>query len=241
MLNLNQLNFKRILPLAGIVAFSLCSCYSLYQLFNGMAKHPTWLFAIPAILTEVVTAWVVYQSVEQIRRITLSHSLKQDRRFYAIILALFVTVAIPTLAASVWANTLEFGSVLLGLLFPMASIGCAIGVALPDVIEQHRRRKQADEEARKQAIGQRKQERKSRQEVAALLATMGNEGATLRQLAVNPRQSLSTIAQSLSISRQAVSKHVSHLEQLGAIRRNGSGTITVLWDVRIIMGKSKIS
>lgn len=219
------------LPLAGIVAFSLCSTYSLYQLLNRSARHPTPLFWIPSVLVELVTAWAVYQIVEQARRVTLSNILKQDRRFYALILAAYVVVAVPTLAASVWANTLEFGNVILGLLFPVSSIGCAVGVALPDTLSRYERRKREASEEQKAERQRKRAERQRAQEQRQQLATLGKAAETLRLLAANPRQTQATIGEALGITRQAVGKHIERLEKAGAIKRNGAGTVTVVWEV----------
>lgn len=230
-MKLEDLNIKERLPLVGIVAFSLCSVWSLYHLLADSAKHTSWLFWLPAVLVELVTAWAVYQVVEQTRRVTRSNISKQDRRFYGLVLAAFVVVAIPTLAASVWANTIEFGHLLLGSLFPVGSIGCAIGVALPDTVARYEARREAEAGERKAERTRRKRRRKQAQEIDKMLTTLGKAAETLMLLAANPRQTQASIAQHLSISRQTVGNHYAKLEQAGAIKRNGGGEVEVLWDL----------
>lgn len=226
---------KRIsLPIVGIVAFSLCSVWSLYQLFTSKAAHPTPLLWLPAVLVELVTAWAVYQVTEHVRTLTRSNLSKQDRRFYSIVAGVFLLVALPTLGASVWANYLEFGNLLLGLLFPVASIGCAVGASIPQAVsrfEQARANERQEAQAeRKQRAKERKERerqaqaaRKQRQDFDKLVSNLGNAGATLAQYAANPTQSQSSVAQTLGITRQAVSQHLVKLEQEGIIKRNGNG------------------
>jgi hypothetical protein len=140
-------NARRFLPVGGIVAFSLCSMTSIYHLLAGQARNPSPVLWLPSVLIELVTAWAVTQVVEQGRRVTRSNITKQDRRFYAGVLAAFITVALPLLATSVWANAVEFQSVALGALFPIGSIGCAIGAALPEVTERYRQTRQVERQA----------------------------------------------------------------------------------------------
>lgn len=224
-----NLNLKRNLPLGGIVAFSLCSTWSLFQLLTKSAAHPTPLFWLPAVLVELVTAWAVYHVVEQARMVTRSNISKQDRRFYGLMLGAFAVVVIPTLGASVWANSLEFGNVLLGVLFPVGSIGCAVGVALPDTMRRYERRKESEAAERKAERKARQAARKRAQEVDKRLSSLGKAGATFVILRQDPSQSQSSIAQALSISRQAVSQHFDKLEQAGAIKRNGGDAVEILW------------
>ncbi len=129
---------KTRLPIAGILAFALASTWALYQLFNGAAQHPTALYLVPAVAVEIVSAWLVAQTVrygrEALRSIGKGTS-KQDRRFYRLVTALLIVLVLPTLAASAVANAREFGgSVLLGLLFPATCVGCAIGAVVPEVV-----------------------------------------------------------------------------------------------------------
>jgi len=122
------------LPTLGIFAFALASVWSLYQLFNNSALHPTPLYWIPATLVELVTAWLAFQSVEAARQITRSNISKQDKRFAKLIFGLCVTLAIPTLAVSFAANSYEFrGHIGLASLFPVSCIACAVASAIPHI------------------------------------------------------------------------------------------------------------
>lgn len=124
----------RNVPLVGIFAFALASVWSLFQMFNDNALHPTPLYWIPAGLVEVVTAWLVYQAVESLRIITDTKSPKRDRRFHAIVAGTCVVLAMPTLAVSYTANRYEFqGDAGLASLFPISCVACAVASAIPHV------------------------------------------------------------------------------------------------------------
>lgn len=134
--------FVTSLPVLGILAFSLCSVNSIYHLLTSSAQHPGHLYYLPAFLVEIVTAWSVHQIVTQVRELTKSRISKQDRRFYVVVALAFVCVALPLVGTSAWANTVEFdGNLILGTLFPIASVGCAVGAALPQVAAKHEARK----------------------------------------------------------------------------------------------------
>ena len=129
---------KSSLPDLGIFAFALASTWALYQLLNNSAQHPTILYIVPAALVEVVTAWLMKNATHAAYQFTRSRITKQDRRFHLIILSACLVLAAPTTIASVLANGYEFnGNVWLALLFPAASIGCAIGGAIPRTIARH--------------------------------------------------------------------------------------------------------
>jgi DNA-binding transcriptional ArsR family regulator len=222
------------LPVFGVIAFSLSSVWSLYHLFVGNARHPTSLFWAPATLVELVTAWLVYNSVQMTRRVTQSKISKQDRRFYAVMLALNLALMIPTLGVSVWANAMEFQSWWLGSLFPVASIACAVAVAIPDAVrrrENHRKqeRQEAQEERKRkekealEALAREQAKATRRQEFDNLVESLGKAGETLRLFAANPMLTQAKAAQELGISRQAVGQHLTKLEQDGLISRNGDG------------------
>jgi len=232
------------LPTLGILAFSLCSVNSIFHLLAGNALHPSPVLYFPAVLVELVTAWAVWQIVEQGRHITMSRISKQDKLFRLGILGAFVVVALPLIGTSVWGNTVEFGGNLaLGALFPISSIGCAVGAALPQITQKHEKGKQTlaqaqlDERKRKAKEKERKQEANTRQfeesrtqleaskrqQERNLVATMGNAGATLGQYIANPRATQESVAQELGITRQAVGQHLRKLESRGVITRNGRG------------------
>jgi hypothetical protein len=151
------------LPIVGVFAFALASVWSLYQMFNDRALHPTPLYWIPSALVEIVTAWLVYQTVESVRKITRSNISKQDRRFYWVLFALCLVLASPTLWVSFIANRFEFqGDIGLALLFPVACVACAVASAIPTS-----KTRQIDERvqiARDEAKALRKQRNEARDE-----------------------------------------------------------------------------
>lgn len=220
------------LPVLGIVAFSLCSINSVAHLFLSRARNPTPVLWLAAGLVEIVTAWIVYQVVETLRKVTKSNISKQDRKFYSLVLAMFIILAIPPLGLSVTANALEFGDVGLGCIFPLLSVACAVGSALPQTAMKFEKGKEdAKAEAAKAKERKRKErERKAKasqaqaqQELVKRLANLGNARETLRQYAANPGATQASIAQELGISRQAVGHHLKALEQAELIERNGQG------------------
>jgi len=207
----------------GIVAFSLCSVNSLYLLFAGSAAHPSGLLWLPAVMIELVAAWSVVQVVGQVRMITRSNISRQDRRFHSIILAAFAVVALPLLLVSTWANTLEFGAVALGVLFPLASVGCAVGLALPEAVTRHGKEREAERQSAASARKARAREKKSQETQAQLLAGLGNAQATVVYFEANPGATHAQAAAELGISRRTVGNHLERARKTGAIGDNGKG------------------
>lgn len=247
---LQNLRFKERLPVLGIVAFSACSINSVANLFLSRARHPTPFLWGAAGLVEIVTAWIIFQVVENARKITKSNISKQDRRFYGGVLGAFTILAVPPLALSIVANSIEFDNVGLGIIFPLLSVACAVGSALPETVqkfeksrenanldaqkEKERKRKEKERkehERRGQAQAREMQEqRQLEQELVKRLESLGNAVETLRQYAGNPKATQASVAQELGISRQAVGQHLRKLEQANLVKRDGQG-IEVLIDL----------
>lgn len=223
-------DFTERLPIAGIVAFSLCSTWSLFNLFYGAAKHPTPLYWLPAVLVELVTAWVVAQVVSNVRSLTKSNISKQDRRFYTIVTGAFVLVAGPLVALSTWANTLEFDNLLLGTTFPVASIGCAIGAALPDAVSKFERKRAEERRERRRKRRERRKERQHREKLASKIDKLGRTGDVLALYRDDPTLTQAEAGEKLGISRQTVSYHLSKLENEGLIESNGRGIEVLISD-----------
>lgn len=212
------------LPIVGIVAFSGCSVNALANLFLERAKHPVWWLWPASALVELATAWIVYQIVDSAHRVTKSNISKQDRRFYSIILTTFIILALPSLILSVVANSLEFDNVGLGFVFPLLSVACAIGAALPDTVSRFEKKKTEEK-----ADGAKKKQRRGRekQRLTEVQQTLDNLGQTARQIlgvvATNSQQSHADIAKEVGIKRQSVSYHLQKMEEMGLIKRNGQG------------------
>lgn len=236
------------LPVLGILAFSLCSVNSIFHLLSSNALHPSPVLWLPAVLVELVTAWAVYQVVETMRKLTKSRISKQDRRFYLGILAAFVAVSLPLVGTSVWANVVEFGgSIALGALFPVASIGCAIGAALPQVTQKYLKDKEAVKIAQSKARSEKQREAREKrvrsereasekqreasekqratvaQEQENTLRSLGSERETYSAYLENPGATQAQIAEIIGKSRRTVVSHTAKLEQQGIIKRNGNG------------------
>lgn len=234
----------RLIPGLGIVAFCLCSVNALGNFLLDNAIHDTPLFWLAAVLIELVTAWLAWNIVEQMRKVTRSRITKQDRRFHLIILAQFSILAIPSLAVSVVANVIEFGgNRLLGLLFPSLAVASAVGVALPEAMKRRTVTTAAEKaERERKRIKRRTQAEASQREIEAteaqeqrnLLATLGKAKATLMLYNANPTLTQESAGQRLGISRQAVGQHLVTLEESGIIER-GNGQIKVLWNLEGIV------
>jgi len=216
-------DIKARLPLVGIVAFSGCSVNALANLFIENARHDTWLFWAAAVLVELTTAWLVWSSVETLRKVTKSNISKQDRKFYGIILALFVALSIPSLALSIIANANEFGGdPLLSGVFPLLSVACAAGAALPETV-QKREQQRVEEKAEERK--QRAESRQRRAEERKLRAEYGKTALQiLRLLEAEPGISQAEIGQRLGRKRQTVSYHVQKMTENNVIKGgNGQG------------------
>jgi DNA-binding transcriptional ArsR family regulator len=211
------------LPTLGILAFSLCSTWSLFNLFQGNAAHPTLLYWLPAALVEIVTAWVVGQVVQQVRMLTKSNISKQDRRFYAIVVGAFAGVAAPLVSLSVWANKVEFDNLLLGSVFPVASIGCAIGAALPEAVQKFERQRAEDRAEKRRERRERREQRKREAELRQKVAELGRTGDVLALYLDDPTLTNAEAGEKLGITRQTVAYHLEKLEEEGLVKSNGNG------------------
>ena len=215
-------DWLRALPVVGILAFALCSTWSVYNLLNTHAAHPTALYWLPAVLVEIVTAWTVAQVVAQVRELTKTRLSKQDRRFYAIITGAFVLVAAPLVGLSVWGNAVEFGNIFLGIIFPVSCIGCAVGAALPDVMATHRKRKEKEAEAAAAERAARETERNQTATLEQRWEAMGTARGTARYFTDNPAATQASAAVALGMSRRTVGNHLAALEKAGLFWRKGS-------------------
>jgi uncharacterized membrane protein len=229
------------LPILGILAFSLCSVNSVAHLFTANAKNPTDLLWVAAGLVEVTTAWIVHQVVDNGRKVTRSNISKQDKRFYGSVLVAFVILAIPSLSLSIAANTLEFGTIWLGIQFPLLSVACAVGSAVPFAVSrfekakergrQETERKRKDKEKEKLAEEAAAELDRERQELERQqlelerqrLEGLGKEAETLRHYAGNPAATQAETAEMLGVSERTVRNHLGRLEALGLVSRDNGG------------------
>ncbi len=191
---------KDVLPVAGIVAFAGCSVNALANFFFAMAKDDTSFFWVAAALVELYTAWVAWSIVEVGKKLSESNLARQDRRFYRAVLGAFILLAVPSLSVSVIANRYEFGgNLLLGFLFPLLLVACAVGLAMPQVVSKYELDKQAE----------RKEKARERQEKSIAL-----------QAAVKVAE---RSAQEEELARQALVKQEASKEQGAAIARQEAG------------------
>jgi DNA-binding CsgD family transcriptional regulator len=213
------------LPALGILAFALCSLVSVHNLFAGHAAHPTPILWFAAALVELTSAWLCWQVTEQLRQLLRSKLSKEDRRFHAVLLASFGVMALLSLGLSTWANTAEFGNIVLGLAFPVLSVACAVGLSLPAVEakwqqdKQRAKDEQTRESRRKAEEAQRIQQEAREKE----LSKLGNAERTYRALTENPSATQEQLAQALGISRRSVVNHLSKIEKAGLLSHNGNG------------------
>jgi len=178
-------------PALGIAAFSAASINSVANLFLGRAVHPTQVLWASAALVELCTAWLVYQVVDVGRKLTRSNISKQDKRFYAGVVVVFFILSLFPLGLSIAANTLEFGNPGLGVIFPVLSVACAIGLALPDTIARHERDRAVERETAKAEKAERETERlrlQIKEAEAQKLATVEQLAPVLPVATLSPRQ-----------------------------------------------------
>lgn len=239
---LRELRIKERLPVLGIVAFSACSVNSVANLFLERAQHPTQFLWLASGLVELTTAWIVWSVVEVFRSITKSGISKQDRRFYGGMFIILILLGIPPLALSIVANSYEFGDNGLGIIFPLLSVACAVGAALPDSISKFERKrdKERAEDRQKKAEDKAKREKekeqlaKRQQEMEKLRQAFDNLSGTTKKIfdalsiPDNDVQTKAQLEQALGIKRQTVSYHLKKLEGMGFVRSNGKG-IEVLY------------
>lgn len=231
---------KDVLPILGILAFSGCSVNALANLFFGAAQHDNPLFWAAAGLVELCTAWLVWSIVETMRKLTKSNISNQDRRFHSFILTFFIVLAIPSLSVSVVANVREFdGNLLLGCLFPIMSIACAVGAGLPGTVRKREAEKVKEAEVvRKGREAKRKEKAKAaeakRKELEAkkeweakLMGLCDNALEILRAYAANPVQSKSAVGKELGIDRKLVGYHLERLDSQELVQRE-DGQVHVL-------------
>jgi NADH:ubiquinone oxidoreductase subunit 5 (subunit L)/multisubunit Na+/H+ antiporter MnhA subunit len=124
------------LAFLGILIFALSSVYAITRLLMVQAKHPHWIYFLPATFVEVVTAITIWQAVEMFYRWSRSNQTKQNKRFYGAIAMMLVILVTPSVITSIIANYWEFRGfvpyaeqvfpVLLGLLCPLMAIICAV-------------------------------------------------------------------------------------------------------------------
>lgn len=232
-------SLKAKLPFVGVLAFSMYSVASVYYLLEKRAAHPHPMLWFAAALVELTTAWIVAQVVGTFRKVTRSNISKQDRRFYSGVLTAFLALCAPSLGLSIWANTVEFGTRWLGVMFPLLSVGCAMGAALPGVAAKREKDKakarlESDKKRAKNARAKAELEQvaaQAEQTRAELEQRLGTLSAVSRQVldewARNPRQVQADIAQAIGVTRQVVGYHTAQLEKAGFISRN-DGKLEVL-------------
>jgi Skp family chaperone for outer membrane proteins len=211
---LSDLRIGGRLPVLGILAFSGCSVNAVASLLLEHAAHPTAALWLAAALIEVMTAWLVYQVVEQARKVTRSNISRQDRRFYGLVLAAFAVLVVPSLSLSVWANALEFGSLALGFVFPVLTVGCAVGVALPVTVARHEKALEAAraEVKRKRAETRAERDRKGaearQQRAEAEAEAARKEAEALRQRLEADRQRLEGTLESLGSAAETLRRYL---------------------------------
>lgn len=213
-------------PVAGVFAFSACSVHAVAHMLLDNAVHDTPLYWIAAALIELATAWLVTRIIGQVREATRSIGRgfgKQDRRFARIMLGVYTALASPSFATSVIANRIEFGGdKLLSFLFPVLTVACAAGAAMPDVIEDRKRKKkkEADAQAGEKTTKAEQAQAQQRESWTQAIGSLGKAADTLRLIAASDDWTRASIAQAIDVSPQAVSGHLKRLESKGLVDRS---------------------
>lgn len=208
------------LAFAGILAFALCSVYAIAQLFMARAKHPHPIYYVPATFVEIVTAIAVWQIVEMFHKWSRSNQTKQDKRFYGVLIIVLAILVIPSITTSVTANYWEFGGsipnaniifpILLGSLFPLMLIVCAILGAIPKVAK---RRKEALQKS--ESVGKEMAKKPAR--VQRVLPTAKRREKVFALLCENLDQSPADLGKHFGVTAQTIRNDFGYLAKQGKI------------------------
>jgi flagellar biosynthesis GTPase FlhF len=196
-MNLDNLNVKERLPLAGVVTFAMGSVHSLRQMFGAWAQHDNaWLFWPLAAAIELTTAIIVWQLVGTLRVVTKSNQTKENRHFYGILAGILGVLALPSLATSVVANYIEFsGNYGLALLCPVMAVACAVMAAVPEAesrflemketerkrAETRRKEKATEKERKRQQAEARRQQQEMEAEAERKRQEMERQAEEIRR------------------------------------------------------------
>jgi len=205
---------------AGILAFALCSVYAIAQLFMARAKHPHPIYFVPAIFVEIVTAITVWQIVEMFHKWSRSNQTKQDKRFYGILIIILTILVLPSIATSITANYWEFGGfipntdiifpILLGPLFPLMLIVCAILGAIPKTVK---RRKEALQKL--EMVG--KETAKKGAKMQRALPTAKRREKVFALFCQNLDQSPAALGKQFGVTAQTIRNDLDYLHKQGKI------------------------
>jgi len=208
------------LAFVGILAFALCSVYAIAQLFMAWAKHPHWIYFLPAVFVEIVTAITIWQIVGMFHQWSRSNQKKQEKRFYGVLIIVLTVLILPSITTSVTANYWEFGGfipyadwifpVLLGLLCPLMAIVCAVLGAIPEVVK---RRKAALPKS--EAIG--KEAGKKRTRMQRVLPTAKRREQIFTLLCKDLDQSPADLGQRFGVTAQTIRNDYKELAKQGKI------------------------
>ncbi len=208
------------LAFAGILAFALCSVYAIAQLFMAWAKHPHWIYFLPAVFVEIVTAIAIWQIVGMFHQWSRSNQKKQEKRFYGILIIVLTVLILPSITTSVTANYWEFGGsipyadwvfpILLGLLCPLMAIVCAVLGAIPEVVKRRKTVSQKPE-----TVG--KETGKKRARAQRALPTAKRREKVFALLYENLDQSPADLGQRFGVTAQTIRNDYKELAKQGKI------------------------
>jgi len=205
---------------AGILAFALCSVYAIAQLFMTRAKHPHPIYFVPATFIEIVTAIAVWQIVEMFHKWSRSNQTKQDKRFYGVLIIVLTILVLPSITTSITANYWEFGGnipnadivfpILLGLLFPLMLIVCAILGAIPKVVKRRKAVSQKSESVGKETT-------KKTTKMQRALPTVKRREKVFALLCENLDQSPADLGKRFGVTAQTIRNDFGYLAKQGKI------------------------
>jgi NADH:ubiquinone oxidoreductase subunit 5 (subunit L)/multisubunit Na+/H+ antiporter MnhA subunit len=208
------------LAFAGILAFALCSVYAIAQLFMSRAKHPHPIYFAPAAFVEIVTAIAVWQIVEMFHKWSRSNQTNQDKRFYGVLITMLIVLILPSITTSVTANYWEFGGfipnadvifpILLGSLFPLMLIVCAILGAIPEVVKRRKASLQKPE-----SVGKETTQKTTR--VQRALPTAKRREKVFALLCENLDQSPADLGKRFGVTAQTIRNDFGYLAKQGKI------------------------
>ena len=186
-----------------------------------------WTTWCGALIVEVISGLAWSNALTNLGVMLASTSKKgmsnEKKRRARVYFGLSLAAGLIAVGFSAYANILWFNyHYAAGLVAPAATVICAI-------MEASRRYEIRVVQEWQRVGTQKEEEGRQRAAQGQLLGTLGQEVGTLRALQENPRATQRQLAAAIGKSRTTVRNHLGTLEEKGAIRRDGDGSIEVLW------------
>jgi DNA-binding transcriptional ArsR family regulator len=206
-----------------LIASNFTHIESILALWAHRSDWTTWSLALGI---EVISGLAFSNALTNLGTMLAStgrSATKERKRRANVYFGLSLTFGLAAASFSGYVNVLWYNKVVLaGIAAPVGTVICAI-------MEASRRYEIRVVQERQAAGTQKEAEGRQRAAQRHLLDTLGPEAGTLRALQDNPGATQRQLADIIEKSRTTVRNHLAVLEKKGAIKRNGDGSIEVLW------------